>query len=345
MTNNGDDHLNRETSVSAELTETGVEAKTNSRAIAALDRLVGNIAEVWNSKLERSIEKRRAIAAAEKTLIEAAASSVAERIEADPELAIRALDSHLEGLIRKQSNKEAVAIETIEQLNLAPPTSKETSEGPDTISEEFIASFEPFAERASTDALRAKWAKVLASEIKAPGTFTNKALRVTDELNGQVAQLFETVCNDRLGNTVPKAIARELKFHERQALVNAELLVESPLGHVRFFREMQDAGGRELYICTFGQTAIGFAKDVPENVRNAADIQSHEENPTLPVFILTDAGNALASILTNHEREATDRLAKTLAEKMRGIEIRQYATNSTGEFDVTNIHLVPPETG
>lgn len=338
MTINSDDPLNRETSVSADLTETGVEAKTNSRAVAAFDRLVGNLAEILNSKLERTIGKRRAVTEAEVTVIRAAGKTLAERVGADPELATRALESHFEGVIRKQSNKEEVVLETVEQLRLAPPT---PDDGPETVSEEFMAGFEPFAERAVTDALRAKWAKVLASEIKAPGTFTNKALRITDELDGKVAQLFERFCEFRLGDSVPKAVAPNLSFIERQALVNADLLVDPIIGHIRYFTEFQDAGGTDLLYCNFGKTGIAIEKSVPRDVTSAAELQFEDGKLALPIFLLTEAGRALASILPSEERSANDHLAQALADKMHGVQVRQYAMTGPQTSEVFGVRCVP----
>lgn len=339
MTKNSDDPLNRETSVSAELTETGVKAKTNSRAIAALDRLVGNIADVWNSKLERSIDKGRAVSDAETAIIRSAAEAVAKRIGTDPDLAMRALESHLESTTRKQANKEAVALETIEQLKLAPPPSNEEQSDAGTVSEEFIAGFEPFAERAATDALRAKWAKVLSSEIRAPGTFTQKALRITDELDGSVAQLFEKLCKSRLGNCVPKAIAQKLEFIERQALVNADLLTDpSVAGHIRYFAEMRDDAGNELYFAGFGHTAVAIGKSTSAQMLTSADLGMNDGKLTLPVYILTEAGAALASILEDNELEAVGRLAETLAKKMPGVEVREFAEVADRRFKLVRVH-------
>jgi hypothetical protein len=48
-----EDHLDKETSVSVDLTETGVTAKAKSRLVAAIDRLGGNLLEILNAPQRR----------------------------------------------------------------------------------------------------------------------------------------------------------------------------------------------------------------------------------------------------------------------------------------------------
>ena len=49
---NQSDHLSNDVSVEGRLTDTSLTVKTKSRAIAALDRLIGSIADVPAAKLE-----------------------------------------------------------------------------------------------------------------------------------------------------------------------------------------------------------------------------------------------------------------------------------------------------
>jgi hypothetical protein len=53
--------------------------------------------------------------------------------------------------------------------------------------------FERFAEDASTDELRQRWGRVLSAEIRKPGTFSPKVLRIVDEIDQSTAAIFERV--------------------------------------------------------------------------------------------------------------------------------------------------------
>jgi hypothetical protein len=299
-----DDHLDKETSVSVALTEAGVTAKAKSRAIAAFDRLVGNVAERWNARLERGATIERAKAAGEERLIDAAVSIAIEQMKVDPELAKIAIEKHFESLFRRQENKGAVVIEALEDLKALPPPQGQGAESdPPQLSEEFLNRLERHAEEASTEVLRQKWARVLSSEIRKPGTFSLKALRLVDELDAGSALLFERVCEHRLAEVLPKCLAGDLRFHEVAELVGAGLLVDPGIaGQVRLPAPVADDAGREVWLFNFQDFAIGLPKDMSLN--GLVVLTGHDKGPALPVYVLTTVGAAIATILPDR-RPAT----------------------------------------
>src|SRR5208283_1459027 len=52
--------------------------------------------------------------------------------------------------------------------------------------------FERYAEDASSETMRALWARVLAGEIRRPGQFSLRTLRFMSELDATTAKLFES---------------------------------------------------------------------------------------------------------------------------------------------------------
>ncbi|KRR14754.1 DUF2806 domain-containing protein [Bradyrhizobium valentinum] len=307
-----DDVLDKETSVSVELTESGVKAKAKSRTVAALDRLGGNLSELLNVRMERHVTRERAIITGEKKMIEAAVEYGIDRLKKDPDFAERVAEKHLRKIFHRQDNKDAVLVEAIEDLRHDPLTDAEAEAGPAELNPEFMDRFERYAEDASTEELRQKWGRVLSAEIRKPGTFSRKALRVVEELDAQTAQLFERLCRSRLENVFPKSLVGELSFAEAASLVTADLMVDpGAAGQIRQSVLMKASDERELWFVPLGEYAIAFQKDInlgqpgAAGTGPAAVLRSNKDNnPVLPVYVLTSTGQAVAEILPNHRREA-----------------------------------------
>ncbi len=305
------DHLDKETSASFDITLTGSSAKARSRFVAAVDRLGGNIVELINVPIEQRNSRLRAKISADGNLIEAITQKAIERLDNDSEFADRAISLHLGGLLRKQQNKDAVIEEAMEDLRISPPSGVQAETGGETLGDEFLDRFERHAEEASSEKLRQKWGKVLASEIRKPGTFSLKALRIVDELDAKTAQYFEHVCRSRIDSCIPKCLNAHLSFEMHMKLIEAGLMVESDLGLICVFRPLGSVGKKEVWFCYLGEYGLSFPKDVDfprGNVLGTEPIVSHESAPAIPVYRLTEVGHAISSILPDHQEAALDQL-------------------------------------
>lgn len=303
------DPLDRDTSIAGELKEAGLEGKTNSRAVAALDRLVGNLFDFLNPALEDRAARQRAKTAAAVSLAEAKARFAIRRLEFEERFARRSLRNKIIADLREQANKDGVAQETIEILRLNPPDASKSNEGPDSLSLEFMSNFDSYAARASTADLRKKWAHILSQEIREPGTFSTKVLRVVDELDAETAKLFEKLCLSRLAKFVPRCLASNISFEQIADLVLADLIVDPGFaGHVAQFGSAQ---GAPFWIVKFNRRGIAIAHGTaipPAPADTSAPLTNEQNAPALPVFILTKAGMAIASIFEDNEVQATDAL-------------------------------------
>lgn len=315
----GEDHLDKETSVSAEIRPTGVTAKAKSRFVAAVDRLGGNAVEFVNVRLEAGNSRRRAVIDGEKQLIEAATRYGIERMEKDPAFVDRALQSHFKGIFSRQENKDGVLQHAIEQLQIEPPTEDDSRAGSDEVSGEFLERFESYANEASSEALREKWGRVLAAEIRKPGRISRKALRAVDEMDPRTAQIFEELCKHHLGGVLPKCLAGELDFGTVTRLTEAELIVDpGDTGLVRFFSE-DTIGGRQLWVVPFKGLYVAFPTKTDLSAlktgpfeRQKTEISVQDGVPVLPIHVLTDVGKAVATILPKVELDALARLVTRL---------------------------------
>lgn len=326
-----EDHLGQETSLSAELTETGVKAAAKSRTVASIDRLIGNIADVGSAWIEGVNARRRAKNEGERKFIEAAARYGLERMRSDDAFANRAFENHYRKVVQQQINKDAVVAEALEDLRQNPPTDEEASSGPETVSEEFLNRFEGYAEGATTDQLRQRWGRILASEIRKPGTFSPKVLRTTDELDAETASLFESLMRYRTGDILIECLMPKLTLNQRLQLVSAGLMVDPGFtGHRQFFGQGV-YGSEDAWATSFGSLLVTFPKsaEIPQDKNKL--IGRLEEGPTYDVLILTDVGEALSAILPSYEEALGLEYALKLRDAMGPVTVRLWSKVSTGE--------------
>lgn len=322
------DHLDTETSVSVELTPTSVKANAKSRFVAAVDRLAGSGVDWFSQKVEADTARARAVSDAEVAIIQAATKQAVASIRTDPEQAQRAIQGHLKKIIRYQVNKDAVVNHAAEDLSLNPPSESESTSGPDTLDEEFVERLERYAESATTEELRQKWGRVLASEIRTPGTFSGKVLRLIDELDPTLALLFERISGRRLGESLPLAIMGELKFSEAAGLINGGLLIDPGLGIHRTSQVVKLASGQEVHFIPMGKFAICIEVGSTIGSNDKVLIMA-DGAPVIPIQSMTPEGAAIATILPDLQEAA----GRELLEKVRELAPKSYLYGRSDETD------------
>ena len=331
-----EDHLDSETSISAELTETGVKASAKSRAVSSMDRLLGGAVDLGSAWLEGVAQRRRAKNEGERQLIDAAVRYGLDRMNLDDEFAKRAFEGHFKKIGRQQINKDAVVAEALEDLRTSPPSEQQASNGPSTIDEEFMDAFERYAEDASSDELRQRWGRVLSAEIRKPGTFSAKVLRATDELDAPTAAIFERLSASRINrNAIAISIAGTLAFHEKISLISAGLIADPGIaGHLSVFTEAFLSTGEPFWYLSGDSIGIGIMKSNSISFGNGnSPLTNHDGRPAVPVYILTDVGRALCSILPYNEREVFRSLGIRLKVAVSGGEILYFRQGENGHLE------------
>ncbi|MGL4094792.1 DUF2806 domain-containing protein [Agrobacterium cavarae] len=307
-----EDHLDKETSFRVSLTENGIEAKAKSRTLAALDRLGGNIVEWVNTRIEVGNSRKRATLEGEAKIIAAMTEHAVKLIGTNDTFAARALASKFGDAARKQLNKDAVLQLALEDLQSDPPTQHQASTGPDMLSEEFFSRFEGYAEDASTDQLRERWARVLASEIRQPGNFSRAVMRVIDEIDPTTAACFEELCENRIGSTVPKPLVGKLDFATTRRLVEAGLLTEPGLGQRSGFTITTLEDGKVVWFMPLDKKAIAFDRSKTASSDRDSSLITDGETLAIPTYVLTSVGTAISMILEDKTEQAAQRLIETI---------------------------------
>lgn len=335
-----DNHLQGEVSVSAELTPTGVKAGAKSRFISAIDLFFGNAIDLLNPKLEGIRLRERARNAQDVKLIEALGDKRVQMLDHDPTYAEQVLEQQLRTTARRIENKAQTVRLAIEDLRTSPPTDEQSEAGPEELDPDFLNRFERYAEDATSDQLREKWARVLASEIRTPGTFSAKVMRIVDELDTATAALFERICEHRLENTIVGCLAGELPFMEKNRLVTAGLLVDPGLSaQIRRTVEGTMKDGSAMNFVGVGVGALGFSPDQDLSFLPATGITNplvlDHGKPAMPVYVLTDEGHAISSILAGGEAGTFQRYLDAVLAKHPTLPLREFRPISPGNLALT----------
>jgi len=332
------DPLDKETSVSIALTETGVKAKAKSRFVAAVDRFGGNLVELMNAPMERIVSRQRAITAGESELIKAAAQFGVERLNHDPSFAERSAETYLKGVFEKQQNKDRVLLEALEDLRQDPPNEVEAEAGDPTIEEQVLGRLEYYASGATTEALQQMWGRVLSAEVRAPGTFSLKVLRVVDEIDKDTAALFERVCSFSIEDAIPVCLTGTLPFDERSRLMMAGLLMDPGVsGHIRHFWKMKFATGDEHWAVGSKDEAVSFPPEPKPQLEGPFFVSagpltaSEKDGFAMPIYLLTDAGAAIAKIFPKND--AFSRYVEALKTRYPEIKFARYRRHPGNRYE------------
>ncbi|MCX8572667.1 DUF2806 domain-containing protein [Aminobacter sp. MET-1] len=331
----GDSNEVEEIGVSTELTPNGFSAKVKSRTASAWDRLWGSKVEKRSIPIEAENAEAKAISDGRVKMINALSEIGVERLKSDPEFAARAVENMFPSLLRRQDNKDAVLEVALEDLRQNPRSPGQDSSGSETLDDSFLNRFERYAEEATVDVLRAKWGKVLAAEIRAPGTFNAKVLRVVDELDAPTALLFERFCHHRLRDVVVKCLAGALSFEDQTRLVSSGLLVDPGLlGQQRMFAETTDNRGTPLWIMNFDIALVAILRETSIPKGELTPIASGDGVPGVPVYVLTDVGYAVSSILQDRQEMAFATYFDQLAAFLAPAEVREYRNNGNDQAEL-----------
>lgn len=330
-----EDHLSNETSIFVELTDKGIKSSARSRAVAAMDRLVGSVVDLGGAWFEGFSARRRARTDGERKLIEAAANYGVDRMNVDDEFAKRAFDNQFRKVVQQQLNKDGVVAAAIENLRLRPPTDQEAIAGPSQVGDEFMNRFETYAEGATTDQLRERWGAILACEIRRPGTFNQKVLRVVDELDSEAAKAFENLMPFRVGDCFLKCALPELSLSQRISLISAGLIVDPGFTGHRHSFVLEEFDGQPRWASSFGNLLVTLPKDT--EIGHGGDVICQiDGTPFFDVIILTDVGNALCHILPSDEEALGLKYAEMLERHIRPARVVLFKEASPRTYELVS---------
>ena len=326
---NHDDHLSNEISIDARITDSGLSATARSRAIGALDRLLGSIFDVPASKMESYASRIRARSRLEGTVFDAAVKRLTGTVDADSDSA-RLIDELVSSHVHLLVNKRNVAQRALDYLispgpeRLSDPESDAADVDPD-----WLNYFAGYAEKASSEKVQDLWGRVLAGEVRHPGSFSLMTLRLLAELDQQMASWFQDECSFRI---MGKYILPPEDFRGERL----ERLVF--LEQVGLVHHVSPIGG---LVHTFDPGSQGFAFVIEGDLC----LRIHLDRAVnLAVIPITRIGKEIAAILPPVDpRSVFMRLAKALSGDANSIDICQTLETHQDHVRVSSpIEIIKP---
>lgn len=309
------DHLSNEVSLSARLDDKGLAGSVKSRAVAALDRLVGSVLDIPTAYLERHAQqvRNRPLSSHLPHLIEALGEQVANRVVKDA--------------LRKQENREAIAENTIGYLrNLSEDDDSGENSYATEIAQDWINVFEAHAERASSEKLRDLWGRVLAGEIRKPRSFSLTTIRFISELDAEIADKFQSLVQIRIPDgfilkprDLRGNVLRDLMFLEELGLIQGV--------HGSLNRRLSVSGDGFWYFL-IGQLVLRAKPKIPPSA--------------LELISLTRTGREVASILpVASDMEIVDAVAEHIRGAVESMDCNRIiqGDEETGTFETIKIFV------
>ena len=325
------DHLSNEVSIEGQITETGLSAKAKSRAIAAFDRLTGAALDVPAAKMEAWANRIRNQGRLESATYDAAVERIGATIDSETDTA-RLVDEVVASRIQAIANKKHVVKRAVELLAL-PSSDTQTETEPESdaaeVDPDWLNYFDGYAEKASSENVRDLWAKVLAGEIRSPGSFCRATLRLLAELDQQMASWFQQETEFRV----------EGRFILRpENLIGEQVHRLSFLEQVGLIQHMHPGSGMG---CTFkpdsSKVAAVFEGDLCLRMQTVRPVN-------VQAIFITRIGQEIARILPPVDPMAVlKRLGETVRNNVESMDICRVLSREQGSARVSNpIEVLKP---
>ena len=132
-------------------------------------------------------------------IIEENTAQITGQMKVPPEYAQRAVKKYGEKILREQSNLDkicAIAVNLLKKEKSASPTEQSAEGGEErVINDDWLNGFEEEARQKSTEEMQLLFGRILAGEIRKPGAYSIKAVKILGQLDQNAAALFKNLCS------------------------------------------------------------------------------------------------------------------------------------------------------
>ena len=202
--------------------------------VKPIDTLIHKISDATGVLYEPRRIRHKAKAESEAAIISAKAEAAADIIKTESEIEItdlhqRAAQRRIKEDMRDQKNMEDIITKALPHLN------KEAE--PDAMEDDWLTNFFDKSRLVSDSDMQSLWARVLAGEANAPGTYSKRTVNLISEFDKSDAELFTKLCGfgwQIVGNFVPLVFNEELEIYNRHGLDFDALIHLENIGLVQF---------------------------------------------------------------------------------------------------------------
>lgn len=172
-------------------------ADTALRIVGA--KLLGKLIEWPEAWMDGHVQKLRDRSRANSIVSDAIANQAAARMSGSDPLASALIEDMLAGHARKLSNKALVFQRAIEHISDDPQTADQAKNIPE---EDWLNAFGTISQDITSDEMRERFARLLAGEMRKPGSFSVATLRAISSMNQLLAAEFAETCRELIGDFI-----------------------------------------------------------------------------------------------------------------------------------------------
>ncbi len=174
-----------------------IPAPVRRNLLKAFTQLCTAAIDVPAAYLTGKADERRAETTARIKLINVSAAQIAQQMQTDPEYARVAVQKFGSRVLSEQVNLDMITHRAASEIHEgSDPLDQASSEqSSDPINDDWLNAFETEARQKSTAEMQAYFGKVLAGEIRAPGSYSTRTIRILGSLDQSIASLFVQLCS------------------------------------------------------------------------------------------------------------------------------------------------------
>lgn len=200
---------------------TGIPAPVRTSFFKAVSDLLGGLTAIPAAKLKQYAQGIEDTTAARTSFAAAVAKAAADGGVAEPLIMQAAAEIYMPTGLRKAKNRigiaeraaEHIASDTGDEIRTAPPE------------DDWMNTFMRFAEDASSEQLQDLFGRILAGQVKRPGSFSSTTLRAVSELDQAIAADFSFVWAKSVG----EAVDYGAEYHRGEGFARWKRLAEAGL--------------------------------------------------------------------------------------------------------------------
>ena len=175
----------------------GIPAPVRRNLFKALGQLTSAVIDFPVAFLTGKADEQRAETAARIKLINTSAEQIAQQMQTDPEYARVAVQKFGHRVLREQVNLDMIGQMAAAEIRDASDSINQSvpEESGNTINDDWLNVFETEARLKSTEEMQVYFGKVLAGEIRKPGTYSTRTVKILASLDQGVANKFARLCS------------------------------------------------------------------------------------------------------------------------------------------------------
>lgn len=172
---------------------TGIPAPIKKNFFKAFGQLCTAAVDIPVAKLQSRASEIRALSDARIEIIKKHGEQLSEKSQVPSEYVDLASEKYASKILKEQLNLDKIGLIAVNEIKNDPKLEENVSE--EEISDDWLNEFENLAKTKSSEEMQLFFAKVLAGEVKKPGSFSLKTIRILSQLDKEPARIFQIVAS------------------------------------------------------------------------------------------------------------------------------------------------------